>query len=195
MAELGRALYTEGLTSQEVVHECYGVAFPQEFFVLAEADPRSLELMAHFTRLPWQLAVPLDRGGPHTRPGPLDDIERKVFARDPDLVPLFLGVNTDLTHGGGVRCYSLAELGAGRTTVFGIWKDVEPHNQVTRSGDSLLAVLHEHHTQYVEWLEEDLRLPERMRTRAIDDEIVDEIRELVVLIEEFQRRAAARQDG
>ncbi|WP_214411683.1 hypothetical protein [Sphaerisporangium fuscum] len=189
MADLARALYSQGLGPREVIRECYGADFPEEFFVLAAADPVSLDLMVTCTRLPWQLAVPLDRGGPAARPGALEDIERKVFARDPDLVPLFLGVGHDLSHGGSVHCYSLAELRAGRTTIFGVWKDVEPHNEVTRSGDSLLAVLREHHTQYVEWLEEMAWDPADVRTDPVDEGVVDEVRELIGVVEELQRRA------
>jgi hypothetical protein len=160
MADLARALYSQGLSPREVVRECYGTDFPEEFFVLAAADPVSLDLMVTYTRLPWQVAVSLDRGGPAARPG-----------------ALFLGVNHNLSHGGSVHCYSLTELRAGRTTIFGVWKDVESHNEVTRSGDSLLAVLREHHVQYVEWLEEMAWDPSNIRTDPVDEEVVDEVRE------------------
>ncbi|MER6140621.1 hypothetical protein ABT174_11230 [Streptomyces sparsogenes] len=195
MASLARALYPRGLSPREVVRECYGVGFPEEFFVLADAGPHSLDLMVDFPLLPWRLAVPPDRGGLPERPDPMADITRKVFVRDPDLIPLFLGININLEHGGRVLCYSLAELGAGRTTVFGIWKDVEPHNEVERCGDSLLAVLHEHHAQYVDWLESQSWDPANVRTDPVDEETVAEIRDLVLMIEGFQRRAASRGGG
>ncbi|MGW1598251.1 hypothetical protein [Streptomyces sp. NPDC002343] len=192
MVLLARALYTRGLGPREVVRECYGVDFPEEFFVLAEAGPVSLDLMATFTRLPWRLAVPPDRGSPADLPGSSEDTERKIFARDPDLVPLLLGVNTNLSHGGEMHCYSLAELRNGRTTVFGVWKDVAPHNEVVRCGDSLLAVLHEHHTQYVQWLEEQAWDPSNVRTDPVDEETLAEVRELPRVIDGLQRRAASR---
>lgn len=192
-ARLARALYAAGLGPREVVRDCYdGVGFPEEFFVLADAGPVSLDLMVRFTGVPWRLAVPPDRGGVPERPDPAADTVRRVFARDPDLVPLFVAVNNDVRHGGRVHCYRLTELRAGRTSVFGVGEAVEAHTGIERSGDSLLGVLEEHHTRYADWLEEQMRDPDSIRSDAIDEELVAEIRESAEVVARLRRTAEER---
>ncbi|WP_189160522.1 hypothetical protein [Lentzea pudingi] len=130
MARLARALHDEGLNPREVLRQCYRVEFPEEFFVIAEAGPFTLDLRVDFSNQPWELAVPLDRGGPAVSPDSLHEIEQRIYVRDPDLVPLARLVNTDARHGDSVLCYRLDELGAGRATVFSIWREVEPVSEI-----------------------------------------------------------------
>lgn len=129
MARLARALYETGLGPREVLRECYGVAFPDEFFVLHEANPTLLFL---FTNQPANLAVPLDRGGPPPTADPMSNSERDALTRDPDLVPLLLCLKAHAAFGGRFLCYRLSELAAARSTVFTIERYPTRDSEITR---------------------------------------------------------------
>jgi hypothetical protein len=159
MARLARSLYQAGLGPRQVLRRCYGVAFPDEFFAIPDAGSQALPLLLVYTNQPWELAVPPDRGGPRPEAHLLDDVERKIFARDPDLVPLGLILDSHSRWAGTVLCYRLAELDAGRTTVFGIKEEVRPEDQVVRCGDTLLEVMREHHADVLRGLEPEWRHP------------------------------------
>jgi hypothetical protein len=193
MARRARALYEAGRDPREVMRECYGVAFPDEFFVIAEASP---ELMFDFTVLPWELARPLDRGGPPQTAAPLDNLDRRVLDRDPDLIPLGLclgvdeGIGTGL--GGHVLCYRRSELAAGRSAVVSVEFRTRPDSPITPRANSLLAALHAHLTENVAWMRQ-----ERHRTAGHsggstwDDEDVAAAEEGVAGVEELRRRLTA----
>jgi len=202
MARLAWALHAAGLAPQEVLSECLGVSFPDEFFVLVEADPDE-EAPGNVTNLPWGLAVPLDQGGPVLRPSStMWRYEQRIFAWDPDLVPL-IGLYGDerLDHGEGVwrgvphgrrlHCYRLSELAAGRSTVFGVAWD--PHHDdrelsVEPTGQSLLTVLHEHVSGEYRLDEWEARQPWNRGAGSIDHESVEASRRVVAGIEALQRR-------
>jgi hypothetical protein len=204
MARLARALYDAGLGPREVLHRCYGVDFPKEFFVI-EAET-SLSLMIHYTAQPWELAVPLDRGGPSLGPYLLDDIEQKIYARDPDLVPLGLllgedgnyrwhpsdGTNPGRTRWFGiVPCYRLTELEVGRTTVFGVGEEVTSRDEVVRLGESFLAVLHEHHVDELRVTEWEFHHPANRGAGSVDLEDLKECQSMIERVEELQRQVAS----
>lgn len=186
MARLALALYENGSGPREVLRECYGVGFPEEFFVVSEAMP---QLMFHYTILPWALA----RGGPPRTAGPLDSLERRVLDRDPDLIPLGLCLGDDDGTGpdldGEFLCYRRSELAAGRSTLVSVAFEANPEDPITARGSSLLAALHEHHVANATWTEQ-----ERRRTAGhsggsvFDDEDVVAARECVADIEELRRR-------
>ncbi|GHE30144.1 hypothetical protein GCM10017673_35980 [Streptosporangium violaceochromogenes] len=185
MIRLARALYETGLGPREVLYECYGVAFPDEFFVLATKPV----LMFDYTYQPWDLAVPPDRGGPED--DETDELEADILARDADLVPLGVCLNMYAGFGGLYLCYRLTELAAGRATVFSIEYDVSPDSPITRRADSLLAALHEHLTANAAWVES-----ERHRTIGhsgghVDDSDVRVAHKFVADIEELRRRVSS----
>jgi hypothetical protein len=192
MARLARALYEAGLEPREVLRRCYGVEFPDEFFSIAEAGRRALGLLLVYTNQPWELAVPPDRGGLRPAPHLLDTVERKVFARDPDLVPLGLILDSQSRWAGTVLCYRLTELAAGRPAVFGIREEVTPDDEVVRCGESLLEVLHEHHADVLRGLEAEWRHPSNFGAGSVDLEDLAEVRTLIERIEELQRTVASR---
>jgi hypothetical protein len=195
MARLARALYEQGTDSREVVRQCYGVDFPEEFFAIAEADPEALDLMVDYPNQPWQPAIPLDRGGPAPTPHSMEGVEQRILARDQDLVPLVWCIKTGIRHGSSILCYRLSELRARRSTVYGVALPVEAHHEIVHCGDSLLTALHEHHISYVGWLEKELWDPANARTGGLTKEEVTEMQELVTRIEELQRLVASRQGG
>ncbi|MGR3934108.1 hypothetical protein [Streptomyces sp. BRA346] len=156
MARLARALHEAAVPPEQVLRECYGVGFPREVFVIAAANPYTLGLLAKWANQPWQLAVTLDRGGPAPRADTYEPDERRLRALDPDLLPLVflipsgIGIeDPDL-----VLCYRLTELAAGRSTIFGIREEATKPSEAPQRGDSLLAVLHKHHADYLRELEE-----------------------------------------
>ncbi|WP_439381322.1 hypothetical protein [Amycolatopsis lexingtonensis] len=191
MARLARALYETGSAPEQVLRECYGVGFPREVFVIAGAGPYTLHLMVSWTSQPWQLAIPLDRGGPAAEPGAYDPMEERFRELDPDLLPLLFLYNTgdDEEDPGVVLCYRLTELAAGRPTIFAA---PEGSADAVQRGGSLLAVLHEHHADYLRELEAgDEDSQNRGEYDLVAPEELREVRALVRRIETLQREASA----
>jgi hypothetical protein len=193
MAALARALYATGLGPREVVRRCYGADFPEELFVIVEARlaGRAQPLIA-WTKQPWELAYAPDPAAPMPTPGMLDDVERRIFARDPDLVPLGLVLDLHTRLYDDVLCYRLAELRAGRSTVFGLQREAVTAGTPELLGESLLAVLHEHHVDVLRWHEWKFGHPSNRGAGSIELGDVAEVRALLERVEELQREVAAR---
>ncbi|MFH9662580.1 hypothetical protein ACH4NF_31535 [Streptomyces sp. NPDC017248] len=196
MARLARALYGSGLGHREVLRECYGVAFPEELFVVVDAGLWSLNLLAYFTNQPWQLAIPLDRGGPTDTPDPMADAEALILARDPDLVPLLQIPAADAADDDRIICYRLAELRAGRPTVFSLDAGAYPTTDVregaaVRCGESMLAVLYEEHSSSLRSLEQEWESPWNRGAGSVSGGEVTSARASLELVEELRRKAAA----
>lgn len=191
MADKARALYEAGRDSREVMRECYGVAFPDEFFVIAEASPH---LMFDFTVLPWGLARPLDRGGPPQTTAPMDSLERRVLEHDRDLIPLGLCLGVDEGIGAGLGghflCYRRSELAAGRSTVVSIAFEAGPDSPITVRADSLLAALHAHNVENEAWMTQWRHATAGHSGGSVyDDEDLAAAHEMVADIDELRRRA------
>ncbi|MET9014048.1 hypothetical protein ACWCPX_14135 [Streptomyces olivaceoviridis] len=186
MARLARALYETGLGPREVIRECYGTDFPDEFFLLAEKNPYTLDLLINFTNQPWRLAIPLRQGGPPPEPDSQDRIERRAFAYDPHLVPLALPLGVDTALKGRVICYHLDELSAGRPTTFGIRKTVDIDDETERYDGSLLDILHQHHADFLRRLTNRSDLPSNRGTGAVDNEDIEEAQDILNRIEALQ---------
>ncbi|TDB84636.1 hypothetical protein E1264_23970 [Actinomadura sp. KC216] len=206
MARLAWALYSTGRRPREVLAECYGVEFPDEFAVLAEESEYGA-VPGERTGLPWGLAVPLEEGGPRLRPSLWTrPAERRIFAWDSDLVPLVAlygderwdhgeGAWRVAPHGGLIHCYRLSELAAGRSTVIGVpWhrEDADGELSADVSGDSLLAVLHEYAAAGHRLAEWEIRQPWNRGAGSIDESEVEGARRSVETIEALQRRVDER---
>lgn len=120
MARLAWALYSKGRSPREVLAECYGAPFPDEFFALDR------DLPIDFHDQPWNLADPPDRGGPL-----LFEVEPFEPPADPDLLPIVTLPDEDLDphrhevapvirHNGATLCYRLSGLAVGDTAVFDV---------------------------------------------------------------------------
>ncbi|WP_433335925.1 ankyrin repeat domain-containing protein [Spirillospora sp. CA-294931] len=206
MARLAWALYSTGKNPREVLSECYGVPFPEEFFVIAEADPDGV-VPGRATTLPWDLTVPLERGGPMIRPTSMTWAdERRIFAWDPDLVPL-VALDGDarwdhrerawrsLPHGDLIHCYRLSELAAGRSTVVSVPGDPAEGDAelfIASAGGSLLAVLHQHAVAQLRLDEWEIGQPWNRGAGSIHQDEVEGSRENVAKIEALQRRLDER---
>ncbi|WP_154814500.1 hypothetical protein [Actinophytocola xinjiangensis] len=189
MARLARALHENGLTTGQVLRECYGVPFPRELIVIADADPYTLRLLSMWTNQPWRLTTPPSRGGPAAEPDTNDPMERHFRAFDPDLLPLLFLIRPgiDVTDDELVVCYRLTELAAGRSTIYGAPMEPTDPDQVVRRADSLLAMLHQHHTAYLDELEEELAKSYRLEADYVDEDEIEEIRRRIRQLEDFQR--------
>jgi hypothetical protein len=186
MARLARVLYDRGLDPQNVLFECYGVGFPDEFFAVAEQRTVRPRLLAQFTDLPWRLAVPPGRGGPpHLGGGITAPTEQKILTMDADLLPLMTLGAVGFSHDSVTVCYRLSRLADDRTDVFAV---KGPRDPIVRRDDSLLAVLHAHHTEHLRWMEWYVEQPWVWGIEALPDRAVDEVRSLVARIEALQRR-------
>lgn len=203
MVHLARTLYQAGLSPEQVLRECYGVDFPREVFVIAAANPYRLHLLSMWTNQPWQLVVPESQGGLASRADTYGRIEQGLRNVDPDLLPLLslIRPGLDIKDDGLLLCYRLTELAAGRSTIFGVsleapdpsgyrpslwsWDGSHLH-EVTCRGDSLLAVLHEHHTDYLQELKDT---QDRGEFDLVDPGELRGIRARIRQIETFQRKA------
>ena len=193
MVALARALYASGLGPPEVMRQCYGVGFPEELFVIVEARLAGRgQLSIAWTKLPWELAYAPDPGAPMPTPGMLDDVERRVSAHDSDLVPLGLILDLHTRLSEVVLCYRLAALRAGRSTVFGIGRQVATADTAEPLGDALLAVLHEHNVDVLRWHESKFGHPSNRGAGSIELSDLAEVRSQLEDVEELQRQVAAR---
>ncbi|MGW2326795.1 hypothetical protein ACWC5C_13635 [Streptomyces sp. NPDC001700] len=194
MARLALALYGTGLGPREVLRECYGVAFPEEIFVLAEGGLWRLRLLALFTNQPWQLAVPPGRGGPTAEPDGMVDTELRLLAQDSDLMPLVRVPAADPGREDRIVCYRMDELRAGRSTVFRLFESSDAGDALG-CGGSLLEVLHAEHATSVRRLEKELRSPSNWGAGSVDDDEVDRAYASLERVEELQRQVAGRVAG
>ncbi|GAB3452167.1 hypothetical protein [Actinophytocola sediminis] len=192
MARLASALQADGQGPREVLRQCYGVDFPVEFFVVAEAKPLKPPLMGFFTTLPWKLVLPLEQGGPPPEAESFQAFERKIFDRDPDLVPLMWLFGPHGRCGDRILCYRLRRLHAGHPTVYGIPEDVGPRDRVRRCGGSLLTVLRAHHAEELRQTERERRRPSNWGAGSVDLKDVAESRTMLEQIATFQRETTRR---
>lgn len=189
MSRLAQALYRDGFSPRMVVRECYGVDFPEEFFILSETGPYDLPFPMDFMNQPWKLAT--TNGSLHGADS-WEETEKAIFSRDPDLVPLVALLNPDAAHGDLVVCYRLGELEASRTTIYGIEEAVDPSDEIVHCGASLLTVMHEYQTDIYRNLDRQSRQPSNRDTGSVGNARVSEARSWLNYIEELQCRVASR---
>lgn len=180
MARLARALHQAGLGVREVLGRCYDFELPAEFFAIA-AEPEYFEDVElngvtymsplTFCNQPWQMAVPLSRGGPDPQPDGVDRLEQWLLAVDPGFVCLLDRTHTFPAPGGYVCCYHVDELRAGRSTVFGVPPGYDGTVEPTALADSLLSLLHEWSTRRLRELEREAQLFDRGAGSVTDDEL------------------------
>ncbi|MDP9794307.1 hypothetical protein J2S43_002819 [Catenuloplanes nepalensis] len=192
MADLARRLYAAGLGTREVVRGCYGVEFPEEFHAVFEV-PADVGLVVNYTYLPWQLLVPPSRGGPALSASLiLGDAERRLFARDPDLVPLMSLMAAGTTLKSDIIGYRLSWLRERRTDVWGVADTAEPEDPIVHVGGSLVEVLRRYHAEHLEFYAEIYARPDNRGFGAVRESMVDEARRALARVEAIGRRAAGR---
>ncbi|WP_139131721.1 hypothetical protein [Streptomyces sp. WMMB 714] len=181
------------MAPREVIRECYETELPEEFFLISEVGPYRLDWQFLFTNQPWQLAVPLSEGGPPPEPYLLlDRVERRIFGRDPGLIPLVRALNLDAYHGGLIICYHVDELSVNCPITFGIPMEVGPDDEIERYDSSLLGVIHQHHSETLNLLIQRYNLSSNRGAGAVDWGEVEEAREAVAQIEELQLQVESR---
>ncbi|HEX4815120.1 MAG TPA: hypothetical protein VFV66_20455 [Nonomuraea sp.] len=204
MVRLAKALYARGLNSRDVLRACYGVDFPEEFFVIAEeffavaeecfddywgrmVRPR---LSVEFTGQPWGLGVPPSRGGPVAAPSLKDPVEKRIFACDRDLVPLMGPLSNGNRWSHSVFCYRLSQLRVGHSTIFVIGNEAGRGSPVTFRSASLLEALHAHHTEYLRVAEGKRNEPGDWKEVVLTEWELDELRAAIERVEELLTRPA-----
>jgi hypothetical protein len=195
MARFARALHRHGLGPREVLRECYGVSLPEEVFVITNARPLRPRLLMDLTNQPWLLVLPTERGGLPDEPYGDYEVERELFHRDPDLLPLAILLDADGELGDLVACYRLSDLSVGRTTVFGCHLTHVLDDKVSRLGDSLLEELHRHVTEHLRQVEHEVDQPGNWGAGSLDERNIASARQMVDRVEELQREVAACWDG
>lgn len=192
MARLAKELLQQGRSPREVLRLMYGVEFPEEFLLLAQAGPWNLGLAVEYSNQPWKFATRLEDGGPSLRPDSMDKYEQKILALNPQLLPLARLRNRVIKHGDSVICYHLGELAANRATIFGIQGVKAVGEEAVRYGESLLTVLHEHHVDRHRQLLWEYRLPSNRGAGSVDRDDVEEAAKDVEKIESLQQQLARR---
>lgn len=184
VSRLARALHERGAADREILRECYGVDFPDEFLLLARHHHEELELSA---TLPWRLAIPaLLPAQARTDPEWLAEVEAQGI--DPGLVPL------EFLRWGNrwLICYHLDELAAGRSTVLGLRQlrhrpaFFDPGAAPVVKAPSLLAALHAAETGRLDTREALYNDPANFGFGSVDDESVEEQRQAVARIEKIR---------
>ncbi len=128
-----RAMYERGMSRSEVLTAIYGVDLPREA-VLIERDyvAGNKPIRVRFNAHPWELMIPLDRGGPKFMIGPLGgEDDARALAQAPNVLLVAWLRYARVKNGFSVIGYDLDELRAGRSTVVGLPPE---HKQVPTSG-------------------------------------------------------------
>ncbi|CAG6392881.1 hypothetical protein NMG29_15525 [Streptomyces cocklensis] len=192
MVRAAIALYGEGRTPREVLRELYGVGFPEEFFLLAQADPYTLDLSVDLTWQPWELATSPDEGGPAPQPGSAGGSERVILASDPDLLPLVRLLTDSGNYGRKYGCYRLSELAAGRTTTYFVRELDGRCGEPVRAADSLLDLLYEQQAAVHRELEEQHASPANRGAGSVDRQEIDEAWSILESIEQLRLQVPDR---
>lgn len=199
MVALATALWHAGHDERGVLRGCYGVDFPDEFFMIVpEAmQPTHFELdtECYFPDLPWKLVVPPAAGGIKPERGGEVELELTAMEFDSRLAPVLETTNGYVEHGDAVLCYRLDELAEGRSTVYGCERAYDSERgdyfvgtEFTRYGDSLLGVLHEYTSDEVRRLTYLSTAPWSWGSDAILDDDIEAARQRVTVVEDIQRR-------
>ncbi len=193
MAAFARALLETGKSQDDVLRACYGVPFPDEALVIAELIAEDREPRGRYTNRPWKLLISIERGGPPAEPAAfIDEEERRVFVLDAALVPLMMLRSDYYDYGGSMLCYRLDELDAGRSTVFGLQRDLKDGSVAKPCGESLGAALLASAAARVTRLEAEYASPYNRGAGSVDEPEVNGARAGLERVEELIRRTAER---
>ncbi|MFI0418831.1 hypothetical protein [Spongiactinospora sp. 9N601] len=192
MVRLAEALYAQGLSPAEVLRQCYGVDFPTEFFLIVREGLRYSRPLAAFTKLPWSLGVPPGEEPPYSLALLTEGAVRRIFVRDPDLVPLVRLTDLVNTPERPMICYRLTELQAGSTAVFRVKVTAASHDEIVRCGESLLAVLRATYAERLRHMEWVVDQPSNRGFGAMDQQMVDDARALLERVEGLRRGVEER---
>ena len=165
-------LYEGRMNRRQVLRECYGVDFPEEFFTIVDSGLDQFDWGATLTDLPWQLAIPPDRGGPDEGIPYAARLEGELLARDENLVPLAVLVGRHSTYGGRVACYRLSDLAAGDESVALILEDLSAGT--APGAPSLLQMLRLHFADLIDRMHQQLDDPANARASIVEPEDIAE---------------------
>jgi hypothetical protein len=159
-----RALAERGTAPHDVVGAIYGVDLPREAWLLERdiisqsAGDSVLQLDVLWGTLPWELMIPIERGGPRAILGPrLAAVDAAIYKAAPELIPLGRMGYRPTEVSGSYLAYSIDELRAGRSTVLACHRDEVDRGAAKFRivGPSLLEVLRVAIVDYIEHVEAD----------------------------------------
>ncbi|WP_411084764.1 hypothetical protein [Streptomyces sp. cmx-18-6] len=185
-------LHERGLTSGQVLLNCYGVPFPFEIFILNESGKLANRFPVDFTNQPWKLISSQVKDSAQVHLSSMAKLEQVILDRDPDLVPLALLVDSSALHGGKLVCYRLTELSAGRSTVYSLPRCLPPDTDAVRAGESFLSVMHEHHASVHDQWQRRLDSVSNRGDGSMDEGTVAEARAWLNDIEDLQQQVVQR---
>lgn len=157
-----RALAERGTPPHDVVRAIYGVDLPHEAWLLARdllaptGGDVAIQLDVLWGTLPWELMIPLDRGGPKFVISPRHaEIDAGIYRAAPELIALGRMGYRPTEHSNMYLAYSIDELRAGRTTVLACPRDDVDDGTPKFGiiGTSLLEVLRTAIVDYLEYAE------------------------------------------
>lgn len=157
LLDTARGLYERGLSPSQVMTEIYGVDLPAEAkLVLRDyIASTAAHVDVQWSILPWDLYSPPSQGAEI----PISDLEAARVVQASAIAPrlLLLGVTSfgDSTYSGFAIGYDLDALRTGDTTVYGIRVPITEASRCVQLGSSLLDVLREGVSSYVDALEID----------------------------------------
>jgi hypothetical protein len=122
-------------------------------------------------------------------------VERELFHRDPDLLPLAILLDADDELGDLVVSYRLSELAEGRTTVFGCYRTHVLDDKVSCHGDSPLEELHRHVTTHLRQVKHEVDQPGNWGAGSVDERNIASAQQVVDRVQELQREVTAYWDG
>lgn len=175
-----------------MLRDCYGVPFPDEFFVIAATVVEQRAVPAIYTDRPWNLVTPLDRGGPPDANPTKQKFELRLEALDPDLVPLLALSSDRHTHGGAWICYQRNELADGRSTVVGVPRRFAEGAIPQPFGNSLTSVLVEHFADLARQLETQYEHPSNQGAGSVEEGEVANARRWLAQAEAIATSVAER---
>jgi hypothetical protein len=200
MARRARRLYESGADVRTVLRRCYDFDLPDEFYAIAN-EPEFFDddvvrgvtyvIPLVYSNQPWQLAIPLERGGPDPEPDIVDERERWLFGIDPMLLPLLDFTGAGWQPNALLYCYHLEELRAGRTTVFGVTLGYDGRVPPVRVSDSLLAALRELFGGNIAELEREMAQEYNKGAGSVDPDEVDVARRWLERVDRIRRRLNA----
>ncbi len=146
-------MYEAGKSRSEVLTAIYGVDLPREAvlihrdYVLGQGGLRVI-----WKTNPWQLMIPLDKGGPKFEIGEIDcEDDVRAYAQAPNVVLVAWLGYPNIPRGFSLIGYDLDEVAAGRSTVVGLPQQRQvplTGAQFTVFGPSLIDVFSDMITGY-----------------------------------------------
>jgi len=195
LVPFARHLCETGKSREEIIREIYHVDFPDEFYLFEKwCIVGNLYLPLEWLHHPWELIIPLERGGPSEEFYPWSEKQEKnAFSQAPHVVLLMALYAGDAIYDDYYIGYDLNELREGRTTIVGHENDI-PENGAKFEiiGSSMLEVLHVWMSDHHRMKQAQYNKPSNRGFGSLTEEDVEEVAEQLSGIEAMQAELASK---